>query len=259
MRGGTRIHFAHSALILGLFVARAPAQNLVVNSDFSQGNTGFGTDYTYRPSSNNDEGQYTVRANGGCGWNASFVCIADHSPSADQFMFVGNGDLAVAQRVWFQTVTVTPGTTYLFEMWGATAVTGGPAQLEASINGVVLGTLTCPATPQMGWIALSTPWTAGPGETSATITIINRNTAEFPNDFYMDDISLTPPAEVCEGDADGNGVVNFADITSVLTNFGMDYLPPPPPNTGPGDANGNGMVNFADVTSVLTHFGEMCS
>lgn len=62
---------------------------------------------------------------------------------------------------------------------------------------------------------------------------------------------VAPP---CFGDADGNGTINFADITSVLANFGMNYGG----GTGPGDADLDGMVNFADVTSVLANFGMTC-
>lgn len=72
-------------------------------------------------------------------------------------------------------------------------------------------------------------------------------------DFDFELQPLTPPA--CPGDADGNNSVNFADITSVLTNFGTDYSP----GTGEGDADHNGPVNFADITSVLTNFGSACS
>ncbi|MBL8746375.1 MAG: hypothetical protein JNK58_08480 [Phycisphaerae bacterium] len=39
---------------------------------------------------------------------------------------------------------------------------------------------------------------------------------------YRASFALIPPAEfTCDGDADGNGVVNFADITNVLANFNM--------------------------------------
>lgn len=62
------------------------------------------------------------------------------------------------------------------------------------------------------------------------------------------------PPPLCPGDADGNGSVNFADITNVLTNFGATY----PGSTGPGDADHNGVVNFADITSVLTNFNLPC-
>lgn len=62
----------------------------------------------------------------------------------------------------------------------------------------------------------------------------------------------SPPAH-CPGDADGNGTVNFADITSVLTNFNIATTP-----GGEGDANADGVVNFSDVTSVLTNWGSDC-
>lgn len=58
----------------------------------------------------------------------------------------------------------------------------------------------------------------------------------------------------CPGDADRNGMVNFADVTSVLANFLMNYLP----GSGIGDANVDGIVNFADITNVLANFGAAC-
>jgi hypothetical protein len=59
----------------------------------------------------------------------------------------------------------------------------------------------------------------------------------------------------CVGDADGNRVISFADITAVLANFGANYQP----GTGIGDANGDGVVTFADITSVLANFGVPCA
>ncbi len=59
----------------------------------------------------------------------------------------------------------------------------------------------------------------------------------------------------CEGDADSNGVVEFADITQVLTNWGSE-LPQLAENSG--DANCNCRVEFDDVTAVLTNFGMVC-
>lgn len=58
----------------------------------------------------------------------------------------------------------------------------------------------------------------------------------------------SPPP--CEGDADGNGVINFMDITSVLTHFGMP---------GPvGDANFDGVVTFGDISTILMAWGNVC-
>ncbi|MGP1309315.1 MAG: hypothetical protein ACTS27_03865 [Phycisphaerales bacterium] len=52
---------------------------------------------------------------------------------------------------------------------------------------------------------------------------------------------------VLEGDATGDGVVNFADLNLVLSNFGVA--------TDEGDANCDGVVNFADLNAVLSNFG----
>lgn len=55
----------------------------------------------------------------------------------------------------------------------------------------------------------------------------------------------------CDGDADGNGFVNFDDYRSVRTHFGES-------NPTEGDANHDGFVNFDDYRSVRQHFGENC-
>ncbi len=53
----------------------------------------------------------------------------------------------------------------------------------------------------------------------------------------------------CAGDCDGSGTVNFADLVSMLFEFGT-------PGANPGcDADGSGAVNFADLVSALFVFG----
>ncbi len=55
----------------------------------------------------------------------------------------------------------------------------------------------------------------------------------------------------CEGDASGDGQVDFADVTSVLANW---------LGAGPaGDANSDGIVDFGDITSVLGNWLGNCS
>lgn len=58
---------------------------------------------------------------------------------------------------------------------------------------------------------------------------------------------------VCEGDTNGDDVVNFADLNAVLGDFG---------ETGPGfagDVNGDEVVNFEDLNIVLANFGQVCN
>lgn len=67
---------------------------------------------------------------------------------------------------------------------------------------------------------------------------------------------VAAPPSCCPGNADKiSGQVNFADITSVLVNFG---LPADPDGSTVGDADCNGVINFADITDVLVNFLVNC-
>ncbi len=61
--------------------------------------------------------------------------------------------------------------------------------------------------------------------------------------------TITPPP--CNGDANGDGQVNFADITAVLSNWQTN-------GANGGDANHDGVVNFADITTVLSNWQQPC-
>ena len=58
-----------------------------------------------------------------------------------------------------------------------------------------------------------------------------------------------------QGDADGNGTVNGADLNTVLTNYNQTV---PSGRTGwmDGDFDGNGMVNGADLNTVLSNYNQ---
>lgn len=62
-----------------------------------------------------------------------------------------------------------------------------------------------------------------------------------------------PPA--CLGDADRSGAVVFADVLTVLANFGVAY---PVGVLTPGDAQGDRVVNFTDILAALANFGNVC-
>jgi hypothetical protein len=91
------------------------------------------------------------------------------------------------------------------------------------------------------------------------IRLVNLNTPGTPEapgievDFDNVRVDASPIPAVCIGDANGDRTVTFADITSVLANFGNTYT-----TTGAGDASFNGIVNFTDITTVLANFGTTC-
>lgn len=74
------------------------------------------------------------------------------------------------------------------------------------------------------------------------------------DDVRLEFVVCAPPPASCPGNANGDGLVDFQDISSVLANWGADYGG----GTGPGDADESGVVNFDDVTSVLTNWLSLC-
>lgn len=58
----------------------------------------------------------------------------------------------------------------------------------------------------------------------------------------------------CASDANFDGITNFADVTTVLNRWLIDYGS----TTGPGDADRNGVVNFGDISSVLANWLQTC-
>jgi hypothetical protein len=59
----------------------------------------------------------------------------------------------------------------------------------------------------------------------------------------------------CLGDTNGDGVVNFADLNTVLSCYGLTGEP----GHLLGDLDGDGQVDFADLNIVLSNFGTGCN
>ena len=71
--------------------------------------------------------------------------------------------------------------------------------------------------------------------------------------FYGKQLSFTTgddPTEYVVGDANGNGVVEIGDVTSVLTLMATPEAPGY--DTKAADANKNGVIEIGDVTTILT-------
>ncbi len=56
----------------------------------------------------------------------------------------------------------------------------------------------------------------------------------------------------CPGDTNGDNIVNFTDLNTVLADFGLSGM------GLPGDVDGDGVVNFTDLNGVLSNFGQPC-
>lgn len=66
------------------------------------------------------------------------------------------------------------------------------------------------------------------------------------------DACEAPPA--CPGDLNGDSVVDIADLTRLLSNFGRTSGA----SASDGDSDGDGDVDLPDLTFLLAHFGQSC-
>lgn len=168
--------------------------NSVSNGNFSLGNTGFTSNYivpappygTWGQLSN--EGTYTVTTSPNLA-HINFASFPDHTGDLAALMMVINGSSVANTSIWCQTITVMPNTDYDFSAWGATCVASNPAILQFSINGTLVGTpLALPLTTGV-WTEFHAVWNSGTN-TTATICIVDQQTAPSGNDFALDDISF---------------------------------------------------------------------
>ena len=175
------------------------AGSLIVNGDFSLGNSGFTSGYQYitLPTLIDAEGQYTIGTNPGnvsiwvggqpLGWGI----FGDHTSGSGN-MLIANASPNSNITVWSETVAVVPNTQYTFQFWGADVnpYNGSPSVLQPYINSASLGSaLTTPL--QAGtWLQDSAIWNSG-SATTATLSIVDLNTTSSGNDFALDDLSLT--------------------------------------------------------------------
>ena len=161
--------------------------NLILNSDFSQGNTAFSSGYTYCSSSDCSGNFYSVNSNSAIS-NSGFTS-KDHTTGAGNFMSV-NEETPANAIIWSQTVSVMQGNQYLFSSWVSSLHKDiDPAQLQFFINGKLLGSdYTAPAEPNE-WKNFSALWNSEK-QTTAVVSIVNKDPKSKGNDFGLDDISL---------------------------------------------------------------------
>lgn len=170
------------------FNAEVTGNNLITNGNFSAGNTGFTSQYNFT-ATNVTEGEYTVGTNPQL-WNGGMSNCRDHTNGSGNMMIV-NGAPVADVNLWSQTVTVTPNTNYAFSTWLQSVHNSNPAQLQFAINGKLVGNLFVASVPPCNWTQFYTTWNSGTN-TTATISIVNKNQQIAGNDFALDDISFAP-------------------------------------------------------------------
>jgi hypothetical protein len=86
---------------------------------------------------------------------------------------------------------------YNVAAWVASVNPSSPAQLQFSINGTPIGNIVNAPSSNCTWTPFNAVWNSGSNST-ATICILNLNTAAGGNDFAIDDISMVGLCEVSD-------------------------------------------------------------
>jgi gliding motility-associated-like protein len=168
--------------------------NLITNGDFTSGNNGFSSDYQYLANAglNGVQKAYGI-VTAANAWFQFFPACTSSAPSGGNMMVIdGSTSNGGNDKVWGQTVTVTPNTNYTFSYWMQTVATPNLANMEVLINGSSIGIATAPVSNCLA-AQYSYTWNSG-GATTAQIAMYDRATASNGNDFSIDDISLVAAA-----------------------------------------------------------------
>ena len=173
------------------------SSNLIVNGDFSQGNSNFSTDYQFITNAGQGGVQraYGIVSSANS-WFQFFQPCVSNAPSGGNMMVVdGSTSNAGNDKVWGQTVTVLPNKTYTFSYWLQTIATPNQASIEVKINGVSIGIALAPNT-NCQTTQYTYQWNSG-SNTTAQIEFFDRIFVLNGNDFSLDDISFVENITQC--------------------------------------------------------------
>lgn len=193
-----------------LLTTGANAAELIANGDFSAGNSGFASTYSYQTYSASD-GTYYI------GKNASSLCgcwanLDDHTTGAGNYMILDGAQSGL--DFFNETFAIVAGTTYTLSFWAAQLGNGPAATITASFNDAILGTGLTPG--GTAWEKYSFTFnSAFNGQvSSATIRLSDAGTGWQYNDFAVDDVSFT-------GAAPAGGVPEPSSWALLMAGFGL--------------------------------------
>lgn len=167
------------------------ATQMATNGNFSSGNTGFLSNYTYNATSIWNESTYAVGPNPNA-VHPNFGTWGDHTTGTGNYMLV-NGATGTNKILWRQTKTFPPGAQVTMRWWALSFVS--PAgQLQLKLSGTNIGGAASTPTSTGVWQQTSRTFTA-PASGTATLNLITLAGPGSGNDFGIDDISFTYTCE----------------------------------------------------------------
>ncbi len=185
--------------VLCVLATSAGAANLVVNGDFSAGNTGFTSGYVY--GNDNPPSTYYIGSDPAAVPGAWSDWQNYPTPSGVAGpMFIANGSNVAGTPIWSETIRVVPHATYDFSFYGATQnvyTSYGTGDIQMQVDGADLGGALSLPTSHGVWAQGAENWTNGASDW-ATITLVDLDTSVASNDFTLDDISFQGPQPIPE-------------------------------------------------------------
>ena len=191
--------FSATAIVGCLAFAASPASatnNLVVNGDFSAGNTGFATGYTLTTMTpqlfqNGVHGIYAVIPIGSVAGQAQYgdwTNVTTDPSGGNGNVFVADGATDPNTIVWQQTVNVATNTHYVFS-FDAAEISNACCS-NAFFVPTVNSNSGAGASLTGGWQQYTFDWYSG-ANTTATLSLTDTNTSGGFNDFVLTDISMS--------------------------------------------------------------------
>ena len=159
---------------------------LIKNGDFSFGNTGFTSAYTFANFSL--PGRYGIVTNSKTANPNNWASCTDHTTGNGKFAWFDLADTANA-TMWQQKINnITSNANYTFSCWINTLFGGPSPEVNFVINGQTVTAFTA-STSLCTWVQKTFVWNAGNSQ-SAIIAITNKSTFFEGNDVGIDDISF---------------------------------------------------------------------
>lgn len=170
--------------------------NLVVNGDFSAGNSGFSTGYALTTMTpylfqNGVHGIYAIEPAGSVAASSAYgdwTNVSTDPSGGNGNVYAADGATNANTTIWSETVSVTPNTDYVFSYYGVEISNAccSNATFVPSVNGVNGPTFDTDAS----WQNSAFVWYSG-SSTTATLALTDTNLSGPFNDFLVDDFSFS--------------------------------------------------------------------
>jgi hypothetical protein len=162
--------------------------NLVKNGDFENGPTGFKSDFINHPSNDVFTWGYYVITNNVAKYLEGKVFV-NPVPNTGKYYAIDMNNSG-KQRLWYDSITVKPNTTYSFSCIAANVCIdfSAPGVMNLKVNGKKVCPSRTLSNGTNAWMPLGIQYKTGPDETRIEISIVDEIWTLRGNDVALDNI-----------------------------------------------------------------------